>query len=227
MAQNDVHELTAAYALDALDEREQREYEEHLAGCERCRVELAELTETASLLAYAVEAAPPPPALRQRILDVVHEEGTTVVSLRPRRPALYALAAAAAAAAVIAVAVGLWAASLNGKLNDQRDALHLLSDPHARVVDLRGADGRLVVASDGKAALVTRGLGAAPPGKRYEIWVVEGKTPRPAGLFAGKSGGDTVLLDREVPRGAVVAVTVEDKAGADAPTQTPFITAQA
>ena len=32
-----LHELTAAYALDALDDHETREYEEHLRRCEQCR----------------------------------------------------------------------------------------------------------------------------------------------------------------------------------------------
>jgi anti-sigma factor RsiW len=37
----DLHDLTAAYALDALDPDEAREYEAHLARCERCRAERA------------------------------------------------------------------------------------------------------------------------------------------------------------------------------------------
>jgi len=32
-----IHELTAAYALDALDEREAQTYEAHLRDCERWR----------------------------------------------------------------------------------------------------------------------------------------------------------------------------------------------
>ena len=41
MEANALHDLTAAYALDALDPDEARAYEEHLAHCERCRSELA------------------------------------------------------------------------------------------------------------------------------------------------------------------------------------------
>ena len=60
----DVHELTAAYALDALDADERERYEEHLASCEECREELAALGETAAALAWGVESPEPPPALR-------------------------------------------------------------------------------------------------------------------------------------------------------------------
>ena len=32
-----IHELSAAYALDALDPAEEREFEQHLRTCEQCR----------------------------------------------------------------------------------------------------------------------------------------------------------------------------------------------
>ena len=61
-----LHDLTAAYALDALDPQERREYEAHLARCERCRDELASLSDTATSLAYAVDPASPRPAPARR-----------------------------------------------------------------------------------------------------------------------------------------------------------------
>ena len=48
-----IHELTAAYALDALDEADEREYEDHLARCPRCREDLASLGEAAAALLTA------------------------------------------------------------------------------------------------------------------------------------------------------------------------------
>src|ERR1035437_1756197 len=65
----DIHDLTAAFALDALDEHETREYEAHLAQCERCREELSRLSESAGALAWAVDAHGPPSAFREGILD--------------------------------------------------------------------------------------------------------------------------------------------------------------
>ena len=111
-----LHDLTAAYALDALDPDEERAYEEHLRRCPRCQEELAAFAETAAALAHGVDAPPPPPALRERILDQVAAERRTVVPLASRRP-LYAAVAAAAAAAVAAIAVGVWAASLSSELS--------------------------------------------------------------------------------------------------------------
>ena len=105
-----LHDLTAAYALDALDPEDARRYEAHLAHCSRCHDELAELSEAAGALAYATEASAPPPALRARILDQARAERPNVVPLRPRwlRPVI----AAAAVAACAAIGLGLWASSL-------------------------------------------------------------------------------------------------------------------
>lgn len=68
----DVHTLTGAYALDALPDDEQREFEEHLAQCEACRREVAELRATAARLAAPV-AEQPPPGLRNAVLDIVDQ----------------------------------------------------------------------------------------------------------------------------------------------------------
>jgi len=217
----DLHELTAAYALDALDDDERREFEDHLARCERCREDLSRFSDTAGALAYAVETPAPSPALRVRILDEVRRERRVVVPLR--RPRLV-MGAAAGIAAAIAIGFGLWSASLSDELDRTRAALEVLADP-ARSVELEGAAGRLVVGDDGMAALVVRGLAPAPAGKTYEIWVIEDDRPRPAGLF--DEAGEVVLLDRRVPDDATVAVTVENDGGVGAPTTDPIFSARA
>ena len=223
MERDEVHALTAAYALDALDEIEERDYETHLRGCDRCRAELADFTETATMLAYALDTPAPPAALRERILEQARAERSNVVPLRPRRTVTYLTSAAAAVAAVAAVAAGIWATGLSNQLDEERD---LLRD--ARVVSVSGADGRLLVAGSGRAAL-DLDLRPAPAGKTYEIWVIRGEqAPVPAGLFDGRDARDFVELDEDVSPGAVVAVTLEDEGGVDAPPQLPPpITAQA
>ena len=84
MEANALHDLTAAYALDALDPEDVRSYEAHLARCERCRDELASLAEAVDALAYATDAPVPPPELRARILQRARDERPNVVPLRPR-----------------------------------------------------------------------------------------------------------------------------------------------
>jgi anti-sigma-K factor RskA len=75
--------------------------------------------------------------------------------------------------------------------------------------------------------LVVRQLPAAPAGKTYEAWVIpRGGAPKAAGLFHGGSAATVVRLRQPVPRGAVVAATVERAGGVPAPTGTPIFSAR-
>jgi anti-sigma-K factor RskA len=196
MTNEDLHELAAGYALDALDADDRQAFEEHLAGCDRCRRELAGLSGAVGTLAYGAEAVAPPDALRDRILAAARTEQPTVVALRPRRTRLYA-GAALAAVACAAVAVGLWAA-LSGDSNASKLAL--------------------TVGPSRTAQLAVSGLDPAPAGKIYEVWVIAAGRPLPAGLFAGARETVTLRLNRPVPKGAVVAITLERTPGTTTPT---------
>jgi anti-sigma factor RsiW len=229
MEADTIHELTAAYALDALDEREELEYEAHLARCPRCREELASFTETATSLAYGVESPAPPPDLRDRILERAHAERPNVVPLRPAWRSW--TAAAAAVAACAAIGLGIWAVTLSRSLDRERSAkeqqagvLSIVSDPAARRFALTGSHGTLVVSHTGAGALLVSNLRPAPSGKTYEAWVIQGKTPKRAGTFGQAK---PFRLTRPVTQGAVVAVTLERHGGVDAPTTKPLTAAQA
>ena len=225
-----IHELTAAYALDALDERDEREYEAHLARCPRCREELASLTEAATSLAYGVEAPLASPGLRDRILEQARSERPKVVPLRA--PAWRSwTAAAAAVAACAAIGLGIWALTLSRSLDRTRSArdqqtrmVAILGDPAARRVALSGGHGTLVVSHTGAGALLVSNLRPAPSGKTYEAWVIQGSRPQRAGTFGAAK---PFRLTRPVPEGATVAVTLERHGGVDAPTTKPITAAQA
>ena len=228
MAEVELHELTAAYALDALDEEETAAYETHLRHCARCREELASLSDAASALAYAVDGPSPPAELRERLLDAARTERSSVVPCRPRRR--FALPwGAAAAAATIAIAVGGWALSLRTDLQGERSAraereraLAILATDDAERVPVQTGEGALIVSPDGDAVLVAS-LDAAPGGKTYEAWVIADGRPQPAGLFKGGSRTAIHALTRRVPAGAIVAVTVEPQGGVDQPTGEPVL----
>ena len=223
MADESIHDLTAAYALDALDGRDEERYVEHLAACERCREELAELRDPVAALAYGVASPAPPPELRDRIIEAARAERSNVVPIRRRLPV--ALGAAAAMAETVALALGLWAASVSSDLDRERSLLAILADPEATSIPLEGANGRVVVTDTGEAALVVSGLATAPEGKTYELWIAEDGKMLPAGIFDASHERDVVRLTRPVPPGSGVAVTVEDDGGTDAPTTDPIFTA--
>jgi anti-sigma-K factor RskA len=200
----ELHDLTAAYALDALDPDEAEAYERHLGQCEDCRAQLAELNETAGALAFGTVAPAPPPRLRAAILEQAAAERSNVVPLLRRRWVARGLAVAAAAAACIVVGL---AVSLSQSSKPQQ-ALSVM------------------VLANGKATIHVSGLPEAPNGKTYEAWIIPAKgAPRPAGLFS--DGNATVRLQGTVPHNAVVAVTRERAGGVDAPTMSPLLSAQA
>jgi anti-sigma-K factor RskA len=213
----DVHALVGPYALDALDEGEERSFEQHLALCERCREELASLREAAAALAYAAPPMIPPPELKERILSQARAERPNVVPLRRRRSWTAPLAAAAAIAACAAVALGIWAASLQ---NSQDPIESVLSKPGSRLVSM-GRAGAVAVAPDGTAVLAVS-VPPAPSGKTYEAWVIQSGKAKPAGLFPGRAGTSVVEIPRAVHPGAVVAVTLERAGGVQQPTSKPL-----
>ena len=191
MTTQNLHDLTAAYALDALDDDERATYETHLRACDDCRAELASLGDTVGLLASATEGPMPPAGLRDRIVTAARAERPNVVALRPRRARYYA--AATALAAAVGLAIGLWAALSGGSPNP-----------------------KLALAVQGGTAQLTAShFDAAPVGKIYEIWVIEGKVARPAGVFRDDA---RVTLTRPARKGATVAVTLERAPMATTPT---------
>ncbi|TMJ97915.1 MAG: hypothetical protein E6G67_01770 [Actinobacteria bacterium] len=197
MEHDDLRALTAAYALDGLDPDEERALEEHVRHCAECRADLASFRETAVALATDVEPVPPPPHLREQILQTVRAERF------------------AAAACAAAVGLGVWAVSLSHRL-----------DARPQAVQLVGAQGRLVVTPSGEGTLVVSGLRPAPTGKTYEAWVIRGGQATPAGTFHGGSGRTAVALTAPIPDGAVVGVTLERAPGASQPSQAPLFTSQ-
>ena len=231
----DVHELTAAYALDALGREEREAYEAHLGRCMPCREELARLGETAAALAWGAESPAPPPALRDRILAAAAAERANVIPLPVRRSwVVRAVAAAAAVAACVAVGLGVWASSLSHSLDAERSAraaearaMQIYTDPKATKVALHGGKGTLAVDQAGRGVLVVRQLQAAPANRTYEAWVIPpGSKPIKAGLFRGGEPMTMLQLEQSVPTGSVVAATVEPVGGVDAPTSLPLFTAQ-
>jgi anti-sigma-K factor RskA len=72
-----------------------------------------------------------------------------------------------------------------------------------------------------RAVLLASGLQPAPPGKRYEVWVIAGGAPVPSGLFQADARGSAVAeLPWQEQTAAVrtFAVTLEPEAGTPAPT---------
>ena len=132
-----------------------------------------------------------------------------------------AAVAVAVAASAAAVGLGIWAATLNHSLTQERSATSVLRDPLSRHIAVQGKTGQLVVSPSGDAVLSVS-LPTPPKGSTYEAWVAT-PTVQPAGVF----DGGLVKLSRRVPPGALVMVTLERSGGVGAPTQQPLLRARA
>jgi hypothetical protein len=158
---------------------------------------------------------------------------------RRRRRSGVTLAILGALAGAGAIALGAWgiASSISNDdsgpsattplaLQNVQQVVSLYTKPASTMIPIQGS-GRsiiLVVGAKGYGVLVLNGVQQPPGGKTYEAWVIVPKAaPKPAGLFAGGSG--VVELTKRVPKGAIVAITVERAGGVGAPTQQPKLLA--
>ena len=230
MSGTDIHQLAAAYALDAVDERERAEFEAHYPTCAICRPEVAGFRETLSQVAASV-AVDPPASLKS---NVITEIGTTrqhspllpdsVVDLAThRRNRQRMVRALSVAAALIALAIGAFAMgrqSGNGNsFADQAAAVFAKPDTLSTTLSGKGT-GSFKVAwspSSNKAVVVGDGLPDPGPGKAYELWLVDATGPHAVRLL---DKADSEKVRRVVTvKGAPTqwAVTVEPVGGVDKP----------
>lgn len=236
-----MHELVGAYAVDALPDEERRFFERHLDECVDCRGEVDELQATAALLGTAAFEGPPP-GMRDRVLAAAAATaqetpeadqaaaGPTAPERVGPRERLRQLLPAVAAVIVLGVA-GVTVAITQNRVDDgpADDRLaEVVAAPDAQIVDFsapEGATARLVwSAEQAEGIFVTEGLGAAPHGHAYALWVIHEETPSLVGMFQPDEGGHAShAITDQLAGAAVVAVTVEPEEGVDAPTTEPLI----
>lgn len=235
---SDLHGLTGAYAMDALDELERARFEQHLSGCEDCRAEVAELRETAALLAETV-ATPPPASLRDSVLAGISQVrplppevpvSTPLAAPRTGKPAgggrrwmpLLVAAALAVLVGVGAMIVAPWSDD-EPRLTAAEQVLRAADAEHV-FLDL-GEAGRATVTrskSQDRAVITTEDMVPAPEGKAYELWF---QTPEddmvPAGMMPD-SADQTVVLDGPAAEAVAVGITIEPEGGSPEPTTAPI-----
>lgn len=234
---SDLHGLTGAYAMDALDELERARFEQHLSGCEDCRAEVAELRETAALLAETV-ATPPPASLRDSVLAGISQVRplppevpvTPLAAPRTGTPAgggrrwmpLLVAAALAVLVGVGAMVVAPWSDD-EPRLTAAEQVLRAADAEHV-FLDL-GEAGRATVTrskSQDRAVITTEDMVPAPEGKAYELWF---QTPEddmvPAGMMPD-SADQTVVLDGPAAEAVAVGITIEPEGGSPEPTTAPI-----
>jgi anti-sigma-K factor RskA len=232
----EIHTLAGAYALDTLTEIERAGFARHLASCEACAAEVAELSETASRLGAAAWEAPPP-GLRSAVLsEVAHTRQVTarrdepstrgeVAVRRWRRWTAAAVAAGVVAIGGVATTVVIEERRVDQLAAEQARITAVLSagDAEVRTTSARGG-GRITVATSpslDQGVVLLTGLPEPPAGKTYQLWLITGTSPTSAGVMAAGQREATVLLD-SVGTADTLGVTVEPEGGSPRPTADPI-----
>ena len=236
----EIHALAGAYALDAVNDVERMEFSRHLADCETCGLEVAELRATATRLADTTWAAAPP-----RLRDNVLRQASRTRQARPSRPggrvspvetprpnrwrrwiaggiAAGVLAAGAAAATFVAQ---------EQRIGDERRAAQQLvdqmtriqavmaaSDARARQVRVAGGGQLAVVYSPGLDAAVVMCADLARPARNraYQLWFLHGTDATSAGVLpAGENAG--TMLVTGVREADALAISEEPAGGSTGP----------
>lgn len=243
MTTSELHRLTGAYALHALSDEESVAFERHLAGCEACAQEAAELSATAARLGLAATVSPPA-ALREQVLrriGTVRQQppdgAASVVRrgrlrLRGRQLSRWALAACLAAVAALG-GTALWQhqraedatreARRAEQATDEIAAVLAAPDARTRVAALGdGSTGTVVVSrSRNQAVFVAAGMPHPDRGTVYQLWFDDDGSMRSAGLMDPGRTDQAVLLQGGVDGAAGMGVTVEPAGGSEQPTSSP------
>jgi anti-sigma-K factor RskA len=215
---SDIHALSGAYAVDALDGEERAQFEEHLAECAECRSEVDSLRQAAALLAETT-ATTPPTGLRDRVLSGIttvrplppEQAAAPVVSLESRRRRR-TTAWLVAAAAVVAIGGGavVWQQVDDGPPS-RVEQLQAAGDVQRFSLPVGDGGSATVYRSKrlNEAAIVTKGMPAAPEGKEYVLWLQHGTMMTQAGVMPVGSD-NKVLFSGDAATADGAAVSIED-----------------
>jgi anti-sigma-K factor RskA len=162
------HPDLGGYVLGALEPAERADFEEHLAGCERCQAEVAELRGLPALLEQATPPVEVPPWLRERTFAAVER---AAAQQRRRRRLRLALTAAAACLVLVVAFAGGYTLSQVGPFADRgRVIAFALAAPDGGAAR---ATAKVRQVGDGLAiTMEVSGLAPNPPGSVYECWYV-------------------------------------------------------
>ena len=245
MNHTEITQLLGAFALDAVDEDERAEVRAHLTDCARCRAEVQEHLEVASLLAH--EGADAPTGLWDRIAGSLDEAppglrlvpmggGPTAapaqVPVRGRSRTWLAVGAVAAAASLAVGVMGLEVVRQDDRIEELETALDdplqvaysaALADPRSTVLELTSSDGtvrlRGAVAPDGTGYLRADELPNLTDDRTYQLWGGAGDRLVSLGVL----GDDPRVVSFEAEPYELFAITEEAEPGVVSSANPPVV----
>lgn len=238
---DELHTLTAAYALDALGQAERDAFSRHVGRCTPCSADVTGFSATAGRLAGAVALAPPPhmrtavlarvETVRQLPPRVGVRRAAGFLDRLPRKAGAFVVAASLAGAALFGGAA-LWQTGQTDRARQEaRQALargqelrDVVTAPDARTVHGRTSGGAAatVITSTArdKAVFLADRLPDAGAGRTYQLWLADHGTMRPAGFLTGDGAA---VLEGDLAAATAVGLTLEPAGGSPQPTTRPLI----
>lgn len=232
-ASSHLEDLIGAYALDAVDPAERRLVEDHLRGCDRCRLELAELSEAAVHLSDGLQMAPPAD-LRSRVLSQATAQAQSAeisgemtqsseAARRAAPPGGRAIWGLAAAGLLAVGGWGIW----QGVGDDLSPVDQVIQADDARTFDTQYEGETITVVASStldRAVIITEDLPALPDDQVYQAWWVdENENVLSAGVLEGaaNTANSEVALQGDPDQRVAVAVSIEPLGGSESPTSVP------
>jgi len=247
MTHTEMDELYELYVLGALELEAASEIDSHVAEeCQHCLSQIHRAVHTTAELSVLADPVTPPAEVRERLLASVARQPVRIDShaktTPPRRnPFFWAVPALAAACVAMVLVSGYSARQLHAvssrltRVSYERDqlrsAVELLSRRETRTIQFseraNPAHGSVLVNRDGGVVLVGSDLPSLAEDKTYELWTIPAKgNPVPAGLFRTGAQGNFLHVAPQpvdISQLAAVAVTVEPRAGSQAPSTKPIL----
>ena len=212
---DDMHDLAAAYALDALDTAERERFERHLSDCDACQADVASFQQIAANLGAAEEVAPPE-ALKARVMaDLDPGRAPPLPKKASWRQRAFVPVVAVLAAVVLALAGVVAATRATGDR-----ASEILAAPDAQLAILEGPSvARLVysIAQDA-GVLAMSGVEDLPGDATYQLWLIGEEGPVPAGTFRSDDGSVGFLVEGDFGAATAAGITIEPVGGSPQPT---------
>lgn len=208
----DHQENIGAYVLGALPELEQELFERHLAGCESCRAEVAELRGVTAALARSVPQVNPPASLKASLMATVNSEAQLRADApRERRwrnwiGPLQPRFAAAMALSILALGVVIGVAA--DRVSDRQERT-IAAKINRTLMPTGDADLRL--SGDARDARLRLSDAPSPEsGRLYEVWIQRDGEIKPGPVVT--SGGDgEVKIPGGLAGAEAVMVSLETK----------------
>jgi anti-sigma-K factor RskA len=241
---DEFRESVDAYAMSLLEPEERAAFHAHLnspgphTGCDAA---LARATELVAVLSDSLPPAHPPKDLWSKIESKIEAQAQVQAKAQreepkagPRRTRSVVPWILTALAAGVALFLGFMLRQQGvrmGEVNNEERAL--LAAPGTQLLELQSSGpsptplhARVLYNRQLGRGLVVASGEQAPAGKDFELWVIRGGTPFPAGLLRLEGGVARLVVDPLLLRGGtpdVFAVTLEPAGGSSRPSTAPFL----